>query len=280
MTIAISLKVNDGLVLAADSATTLIDQNPDTGEAGVVNVYNHANKVFNLVKGLPIGVITWGAGAIGSASISTLVKDLRKRLTDDATLDGKYEIEEVASIFREFIFEEQYVPAFKKWQGEKPSIGFIVAGYSSGATMAEEYSINILGGECPQPALVRPIEESGISWNGEPEAISRLLLGTGTALPIVLQAHLGVPADQVGPVIALIQQQLAFPLIQAAMPFRDAIDLAEFLVELTIKFSRFSPGAPTVGGAIEIAAISKHEHFKWVERKYYYTRDINPKESA
>jgi 20S proteasome alpha/beta subunit len=42
MTIAVSLKVNDGVVLAADSATTLIGQSPD-GSVGVVNVYNNAN---------------------------------------------------------------------------------------------------------------------------------------------------------------------------------------------------------------------------------------------
>jgi hypothetical protein len=49
MTIALSLKVNDGLVLAADSASSLIGHTPD-GPSLVVNVYNHANKVFNLRK--------------------------------------------------------------------------------------------------------------------------------------------------------------------------------------------------------------------------------------
>src|SRR5664279_4352098 len=38
MTIAIALKVNDGLVLAADSASTLIAQAP-SGEPAVINVY-------------------------------------------------------------------------------------------------------------------------------------------------------------------------------------------------------------------------------------------------
>jgi len=39
MTVAITLKVNDGVVLAADSASTIIDQ-----DGRVVNVYNNANK--------------------------------------------------------------------------------------------------------------------------------------------------------------------------------------------------------------------------------------------
>ena len=57
MTIAISIKINDGLVLASDSASTVLGQTP-SGELQVVNVYNNAIKVFNLRKGLPIGAIT------------------------------------------------------------------------------------------------------------------------------------------------------------------------------------------------------------------------------
>lgn len=60
------------------------------------------------------------------------------------------------------------------------------------------------------------------------------------------------------------------------MPIQDAIDLVEFLVDLTIKYSQFSPGATTVGGPIEIAAITKHEGFKWVRRKHYFTSELNP----
>ncbi len=62
----------------------------------------------------------------------------------------------------------------------------------------------------------------------------------------------------------------------APMPIQDAIDLATFLVDVTIKFSRFAPGPPTVGGPIEVAAITKHEGFKWVRRKFYYQAKYNP----
>ncbi len=280
MTIAISLKVNDGLVLAADSASTMIVQSTE-GNAGVVNVYNNANKVFNLFKGLPIGAITWGAGSIGAASISTLAKDLRKRFSskDDPWRINpeEYTIKDVADKVRTFMFDERYVPTFKEWQ-DKPPLGFIVAGYSSGESMAEEYQISINGGICDEPRLVRAKDDSGLTWNGEPEAITRLFFGFGTDLPKVLHENLGVPAEQISQVMDVLQRSLVVPLINSAMPFQDAIDLAEFLVDLTIKFSRFAPGAPTVGGPIEIAAISKHEGFKWVRRKHYYQPELNPQE--
>jgi hypothetical protein len=73
MTLALTIKVNDGIVLAADSATTFYQNGPQ-GQV-VINVYENANKVFHLHKALPIGIITWGGGSIGQSSIGTLIKD-------------------------------------------------------------------------------------------------------------------------------------------------------------------------------------------------------------
>jgi hypothetical protein len=59
------------------------------------------------------------------------------------------------------------------------------------------------------------------------------------------------------------------------MPIQDAIDLGRFLVHAAIMYSRFLPGAKIVGGPIEIAAITKHEQFKWISRKHYYDYSLN-----
>ena len=149
LTIAISLKINDGLVLASDSASTVLGQVPNTGELQVLNVYNNAIKVFNLRKGLPIGAITWGSGSIGQDSISTIIKDLRERFTGDDLeykdwkLDPKtYTIEAIAEKLKEYVYDELYLTAFKDFP-QKPPLGFIVAGYSARAPMADEFQIDI-----------------------------------------------------------------------------------------------------------------------------------------
>ena len=140
LTIAISIKINDGLVLASDSASTVLGQTPD-GQLQVFNVYNNADKVFNLQKGLPIGAITWGAGSIGQASISTIMKDLRKIFTEGDQekhpgwkLNKKaYTVEAVANRLKEFVFDELYAPAYKdfphrsrtsdsSWRGIRPML--------------------------------------------------------------------------------------------------------------------------------------------------------------
>ncbi|MBL6082627.1 hypothetical protein JMJ56_32195, partial [Belnapia sp. T18] len=48
MTIIVSVKINDGVVMAADSAGTM----------GSGQIYAHANKITNLCEGLPIGAMS------------------------------------------------------------------------------------------------------------------------------------------------------------------------------------------------------------------------------
>jgi hypothetical protein len=286
MTIAICTKINDGLVLASDSATTLFGQAPN-GQLIAVNVYNNANKVFNLRKGLPIGAIVWGAGSIGQASISTIVKDLRQRFTGDDPehKDWKlnadsYTVEEVANKLKRFVYDELYEKEYKNFAHQKPSLGLIVAGYSAKAPMADEFQIDIQNGQCSGPRRLRKQDEVGMTWAGEPEALNRLIMGYSTALPNLLQGQLGLQPAQMSQAMANISPQIQLPVVLPAMPLKDAIDLAEFMVDLTVKFSRFKPGAPTVGGPIELAAISKHEGFRWIQRKLYFTREMNPEERS
>jgi hypothetical protein len=275
VTVALSLKVNDGLVLAADSASTL------AAPGGVANIHNNANKITNLRKGAPIGTITWGMGSLGVASISTLLKDLRLRFTDpedEWAIDPmNYAVADVAGHVREFLvaeFERAYPK--KKPQG---ALGVVVAGYSPGHAMAEAYAVELKGGAADaDPKLLQAEGACGVSIFGQPEAIHRLMWGFSTNLAKVLEDKLGVPAAQIPAATQTLRASLVAPLLHPAMPLQDAIDLAEFLVQVTIQFARFSPQAPTVGGPIEIAAISKHEGFKWVKRKHYYSQELNPRE--
>jgi hypothetical protein len=65
MTAIVSVKINDGIVLASDSASTFTN----------TQIYDHAEKIANLVKELPIGVAVTGDGGIGSESLTTLLKE-------------------------------------------------------------------------------------------------------------------------------------------------------------------------------------------------------------
>lgn len=279
MTIAISLKVNDGVVLAADSASSIFAQEP-TGQAGVSNIYNNANKICNLKKDLPVGVIMWGSGSIGHSSMSTLAKDFRDLASSDKDWeigDKEYTVKQVAENFKKFIFDKNYKVKFKDWK-KKPGLGFIVAGYSiqgeKKSEFAEEWQCDIIDGQCVGPNLIREPRLTGLTWSGFPEAIARLYLGFGTGLPKVLR-ECNLDEEKVKEIMQKCRH-LTARMLTPPMPIQDAIDLAEFLVVTTINFSRFGPGPPIVGGPVEIAAITKHEGFKWVKRKHYYDDKLNP----
>ena len=82
MTIAIAMKINDGIILATDSSSTILGKN-ENGDDEVHHTYYTADKIFNLKKGSPIGAISWGDGSINNDSISTLAKDFRKKNDDE-----------------------------------------------------------------------------------------------------------------------------------------------------------------------------------------------------
>lgn len=276
MTLVVALRVHEGVVLTADSASTMIYRNVN-GQSEVKNVYNNANKIFNLYKGAPIGALTWGGGSIGEASISTLAKDFRARLddpSDSIAIDpNAYTMFEVASKFADFmrgIYTQRY--GLASTQADSFT-GFIIAGYSSNALKADVYEITLENGQIKGPTLVP--EFPSIYLAGQPNAAQRLIFGVDPALPNVLRDNLGVPETQIAPIMQVIVPALFSRLDNPAMPIQDAIDLAEFLVDLTIKYVRFSEGEQTVGGPIEIATITKHEKFKWIRRKYYYDAALN-----
>lgn len=282
MSIGILINVHDGIVLAADSASTLtlMQTGPVQNQQGpvAINVYNNANKIANLYKGQPIGCVAYGSGSIGSASISTLLKDFRERLThgmENGFSIHSYTMEDVAKRLSDFLMRhvQQLGP-----NEPKPTLGIMVSGYSAGKSLGEGWLLAIENGVAKKPHLLRPEGDVGITWGGEGESIARLVLGFSQGLPQVLASLIKPPPSptDLEQLTALLRNKLQAPLVFAPMPIQDAIDLAEWLVHTASMFSRFIPGASSVGGPIESAAITKHEGFKWIRRKHYYDKEFNP----
>jgi hypothetical protein len=284
LTIAISLKVNDAVVLAADSATTFFRQVAAGQPPEITKVYNHADKIVNLYKGLPIGMMTWGSANIGPASIATLAKDLRRRLEgndpkhkDWALKTDAYTVKDVAQRAYKFLYKELYEPTFASW-AEKPDLGFLIAGFSADEGLAEEWEIAIASpsGACPGPTEAKPMTQTGWLARGLTMPLGRLLIGFDyNMVPDFLSKKLP-PKTDLDKAVNELRAQTEINLVQAAMPLQDAIDLAIYFVQISHGFSRFAEGAAVVGGAIDVAAITKHEGFKWVHRKHYYRSELNP----
>ena len=139
MTVCVAVKVHDCLVFAADSATSLSATDAQ-GQQVIVNIYENANKVFNLHKGLPLCAMTAGIGNFGRASISTLSKGLRSLLSgndQDWKIDPKsYSVEEVAIKARKFLFEDRFRATDPAPEG---AFDFWIGGYSAGASLRARF---------------------------------------------------------------------------------------------------------------------------------------------
>jgi hypothetical protein len=276
MTICVAVKVHDCLVLAADSASSLVGVD-DAGRPAIINVYAHGNKVFNLVKGLPVAAMTCGMGNIGRASISSLAKDLRRELSAPAqdgglSRDG-YTIEEIANRAKDLLYDRHYLSLQDPPNGDH-TLEFFIGGYSAGESMAELWKIVISNGTCVGPEHQMPGEESFVVWAGQPEALNRLLIGFSGSLAQAL-SEAGVESAKLDPLLGHIRTYTATSLVNAPMPTGDAIALADFLVDVTKRYVHFRHGADTVGGETDIATVTRHEGFKWIKRKHFYPRDLN-----
>jgi hypothetical protein len=271
MTICVAVKVNDCVVFAADSATSITD---DSGN--ILNVFDHGNKVFNLYKGLQIAAMTCGMGNIGSQSISTIAKDLRLRLKKggpDWQIDVEnYQISDIAEKARKFIFEDLFEQLpFKP--ASPHNLTFYIGGYSSKSEAHELWEVKIENGQSPAAFRVSH-GECGLHWAGQPEPISRLVFGLSQEIQNMLVKE-GLDEVKVTAAVDKLRPSLQAQLVFDAMPVKDAIDLARFLVETTKSYYKFLPGADIVGGDTDIAVVTRHEGFKWISRKHYYPASLN-----
>ena len=273
MSIVICIKVGEGMVLAADSVTTIQAVSPE-GDVGIVNTYEYARKLSH-IGDLPIGALTWGVELIGNRNIESLLSEYEDRMlrskyyeeTQEGTKKIKpYKLEKIVEEIFDFMkkrYDEAYGPI---QQERKPVIGMLVAGYSHNEFFPEEYRFVFPSSEAPE--RIRPDKDGkpvyGAAWHGQTGAILRLYKGYDPQLrQILIKKGIDnkiieeLPNDLV---------KLEWPIIYDGMPLQDAIDLAEYLIKVVIGRFRFLPGPPTCGGNIDIAVIT-HKGFIWVRRK-------------
>lgn len=62
----------------------------------------------------------------------------------------------------------------------------------------------------------------------------------------------------------------------AILPVEELASMAAALVNLTSQKRRYTPDAETVGGAVDVAVITKGDGFVWIDRKFYFEAEKNP----
>lgn len=285
MTVALWVKVFDGIVLATDSATSMQVSLPN----GMLleQVYNNADKIFHLHRRLPIAAMTWGLGSVGPASISSLSKSFRLRLMGrdpnytEGPLDlDNFTVEDVAARASRMFAQAARDANLSAFPSE---LGYLVVGISSSCDLAEAWLLKFSGTTLePKPEQVLSDQDYGFRAYAQPGAVNRLFNGYDDNLAemlITAAVQQGTDRQQAEVQVDKALEQFRLDPVQPGMPLPDAIHLARFMVEVTEGVARFRIGADTVGGPVEVASISPHEGFKWISRKHYFTSGLNPGEN-
>ena len=258
MTIVIAVKVNEGIVMASDSATTVVLK----GKGG--NIYYNRKKLFNLIKGLPIGIVTYGDGEIGDLTIPLLIRKFRRVINEERSEiqinQQNFVMKNVAEEFLKYLNKELHDAIEGGKLQDHDIIGFLIGGYSTEADVPELWEVEIKNF---RDSLN---EQQGYSWRGQGEIIQRILFGHCTRLGSILINH-RLSSNVVKSILHQCKQNLSADMIVNTMPIKDAIDVAQFLMHTTIKYYRYRSGQSLVGGSIDIAVITREKGFQWIQRQ-------------
>jgi hypothetical protein len=255
MTLVVSLRVPDGVVLAADSLQTtqvaiqpaLRDfkvKHPKTGEElpfgdlrlppilMPTSTSSYAQKLFSFRD--KFGVATFGSAIINGRTVYNHIKNLELSLKD-----GIKSVSEAGKVLMEYFtgqLDEQLKTSGQKLVKGQIVMGFQVVGYETPSDLFG-HTIEIAIGETPVSKMINGI---GCTVSGDTEVVRKIWeIGQGTnRMPNY-----------------------------GSFSLKDAVDYIEFLIDTTASFQRFANMIPTVGGAVDVALITNYSRFTWIKYK-------------
>ncbi|MDQ1402366.1 MAG: hypothetical protein QOG03_682 [Actinomycetota bacterium] len=260
MTLAIAVATGDGLVVAADSRTTLTGVN---SHRRVLS--DHAHKVFQVGQ---LAVATYGWGMLLDRNIAGHIGEFARSFGEDPQFTPETLARALAAYFQELM--NKHIGAdYDKLLPGVDELGFIVAGYDgqSGAI----WEVGLPSGTVQ---LQSQTQTGGALWRGQPDVIVRLVKGYDI---VALKGRVGAgPAETTKALDALEPDLLSLEYVIdfQRMNLQDAIDFAVLGIRTTIDVQRLTLGRacdtelswPGVGGPIEIAAVTPRGGFKWIQR--------------
>lgn len=256
MTIAAAYLVSDGVVLGADSSTTVQIFTPQG--AGVVQLLTHSQKVFEVGQNSRLGLCTWGAGSIGENSHRTIAALLADKLNSEFTIQDA--AKELVSIVEPLVKEAKI-----------DFVGYYLGGWNPGSHKPDCYRIEVNKDE----SKIEPLSLGLCSFSGNPIFFARVFRGYDMRLKDNLkrelkQALVDSVKETFDDIFNNAFEKAAASLITAGfkdLPIREAIDFLYSYLHITLKAEKFKFGPPSCGGPIEVGFISTDRSFRWVRHK-------------
>jgi hypothetical protein len=259
MTLIVSLRIPDGIVIAGDSLATMMGnvqveadlklKCPHCGkehqEKAVLpgipmpsTTLSYAQKVFPFLSDFGVG--TFGAGQLIGKTIYFAMRELEKELIGKSTANRPKSVSQVAErigtraveMLKEQVKREK--KELKDFPDEWRPLGFQIVGYDADKATTVELHIG------------KDIKSTTHNTAG--------ITATG----------------QVGVVDAIFSRYNANPQeqpIYEVLSLQDAVTYADFLISTTASHQKFARTIPGVGGEIDIALVTPFDHFTWIRQK-------------
>ena len=253
-------------MLAADSRVTLLTvQPPMLGQQApilVASTFDNARKLLRVAGQPYIGIVTYGAGALGQTEPRTahsFMPDFERELEGTKRLPVK----EFADRLSEFFLG--------KWRSLMPAnVGpgqdmiFLVGGFDEDAAYGKVYDILI-------PSRAEPVEQCsgtfGLTWGGQREIVDRILQGFDERAIPAIQQQLNASDEQILALNAHMKQTLSLQIPYPFLPLQDCVDLATLLVHTTAQLQTWVVGVRGVGGPVDVATVTRMEGLVEVQMK-------------
>lgn len=259
MTLIVSLRIPDGIVLAGDSLATMMGNLqphvqfdvvcPHCGKPHKVDsdlppivlpstTFPYAQKVIPFLN--KYGVGAFGAGQLSGKTIYYAVRELESEFQGDGIEkpDGVTKVAEIIGNHLHGLLIKQIESEGKKVEGLpdnwKPPLGIQVSGYDGKEAKTIEVSIG-------KTVQFTSHEKIGVTVSG-----------ATTMVQMLFQMHNQNPQEQ--------------PIFEV-FTLQDAIGYADFLISTTAAQQQFSRVIPKVGGQIDIALITPFDDFRWIKKK-------------
>ena len=232
MSFIITVYTNEGIVMASDSRITYTTTRklPDgTQEKSIgVQITDTTYKTFQCNS--RIGMSTCGAASLNGTPIAGYIEEfIAKNVSENDDVD---------KISQELInYFSQFSPV--------PHADFIIAGYNLSDNKQHINRVHLANKKI-SPVT---INGSGAVWDGEFDVLQRLIKD------VALKNSNGTYTD-------ITNYNIGFNYFT----LQDAIDFAQYAVDVTIKTMFFQDRVKTVGGPIDILVIKPSGAF-WIQRK-------------
>lgn len=259
MTLTISVRVPDGVVLATDSLVSITAMVTPTGELGTkcpkceedIKISDlklpslsmpagsspFGRKLFNIKK-RNVGIAVFGAPALNGRTVESHIREFEKM-----KIVGEEKVKEVADKLAAYLHGnvKKEVKDFTEIPEKSVIIGFQAAGYDEkDVKIGKTFRVQIGRKVTSDPTHKKGY---GCTFGGDGRVVAKLWK-KDPEIPIAKPNY-------------------------ALMTLQDAIDYAVFLIRTTKDYQRFATMVPNVGGDIDVAIITHHGGFEWIQEKKY-----------